>query len=99
MSEYILTKAEVQRVAKLARITLSQEELAKFQKQLSAVIGYASQMNEVNTDSVLPTAQVTGLKNTYREDSPQKDQSLNHRQALANAPDQQDGYFKVKPVL
>lgn len=63
-----LTKQEVQHVAILARIALSEADVEKFQTQLSGILDYISQLNEVKTDDVAPTAQVTGLTNVTRED-------------------------------
>lgn len=63
-----LTKQQVQHVAKLARLGLTDAEVAKFQTQLSGILDYVEQLNEVNTDGVPPTAQVTGLLNVTRED-------------------------------
>ena len=63
-----LTKQQVQHVATLARIGLTDAEVTKFQTQLSGILDYVEQLNEVNTDGVEPTAQVTGLTNVTRED-------------------------------
>lgn len=63
-----LTKDQVKHVAKLARLGLTEVEVEKFQTQLSGILYYVEQLNEVNTDKVLPTAQVTGLANVMRED-------------------------------
>jgi aspartyl-tRNA(Asn)/glutamyl-tRNA(Gln) amidotransferase subunit C len=63
-----LTKQQVQHVATLARIGLTPAEVTKFQTQLSGILDYVEQLNEVNTDGVEPTAQVTGLTNVTRED-------------------------------
>jgi len=63
-----LTKEQVKHVAKLARLGLTDQEVEKFQTELSGILDYVEQLNEVNTDKVLPTAQVTGLSNVMRED-------------------------------
>lgn len=63
-----LTKDQVRHVAKLARLGLTPQEVEKFQTQLSGILDYVEQLNEVNTDGVEPTAQVTGLVNVMRED-------------------------------
>lgn len=67
-----LTKEQVEHIAKLARLKLSEAEIAKFQTQLSGILDYVEQLNEVGTDNVEPTAQVTGLTNVTREDKPEK---------------------------
>ncbi len=63
-----LTKEQVQHVAKLARLGLSDKEVEKLQTQLSGILDYVDMLNEVDTEGVLPTAQVTGLKNVTRKD-------------------------------
>lgn len=63
-----LTKDQVKHVAKLARLGLSEADTSKFQTQLSGILDYVEQLNEVKTDGVEPTAQVTGLVNVVRED-------------------------------
>lgn len=63
-----LSKEQVEHVAKLARLGLTPKEVLKFQTQMSGILNYVEQLNEVNTDGVEPTAQVTGLTNIMRED-------------------------------
>ncbi|HCW32458.1 MAG: glutamyl-tRNA amidotransferase subunit C, aspartyl-tRNA(Asn)/glutamyl-tRNA (Gln) amidotransferase subunit C [Candidatus Peregrinibacteria bacterium GW2011_GWE2_39_6] len=63
-----LSGDQVRHVAKLARLALSEVEVVKFSKQLSAVLDYMAILNEVDTEGVAPTSQVTGLKNVDRVD-------------------------------
>lgn len=63
-----LTKEQVEHVAKLARLELSAAEVKKFQMQLSGILDYVEQLNEVSTEGIESTAQVTGLINVTRED-------------------------------
>lgn len=63
-----LTADEVRHIAKLARLKLSDEEVKKFTKEMDAILRYIEMLNEVNTENVEPTAQVTGLTNVFRED-------------------------------
>lgn len=63
-----LTRAQVQHIATLARLALTDAEVDKFTKQLTDILGYVAQLNEVDTEGVLPTSQVTGLKNVMRDD-------------------------------
>lgn len=65
-----LTKDQVKHVAALARLGLSDVETEKFQSQLSGILDYVEQLGKVDTEGVLPTAQVTGLLNVTREDVP-----------------------------
>lgn len=64
-----LNPAEVRHIAKLARLQLSDEEVAKFTTELTSIISYIDTLREVNTDGVEPTEQVTGLLNVTREDT------------------------------
>lgn len=93
-----ISKEEVKHIADLARLELSEEEISKFQKELSSILEYVSQLSEVDTEKVEPTFQTTGLENVFREDKVE-DHELSQKEALKNAPDKKDGYFKVKPVF
>lgn len=64
-----LTPEQVRHVAKLARLRLSDAEVEKFSGQLSAILDYVAILNEVDTEGVQPTSQVTGLENVTREDA------------------------------
>lgn len=97
MTQKQISKNEVKHIAKLANIGLSNQELEKFQKQLSGILEYVDQLNELDTKKVKPTFQVTGLKNIWREDLVKP--SLTQKEALQNAPQQENGYFKVKKVM
>jgi aspartyl-tRNA(Asn)/glutamyl-tRNA(Gln) amidotransferase subunit C len=63
-----LTKEQVEHIAKLARLSLTPAEAEKMAKELSSILQYIEMLNEVPTDSVKPTAQVTGLSTVLRED-------------------------------
>ena len=69
-----LTPEQVRHVAKLARLRLSDAEVDKFSGQLSAILEYVAILNEVDTEGVEPTSQVTGLQNVTREDVVRKNQ-------------------------
>jgi len=92
-----LTKKEVEHVAKLARLHLTEKEKAKFQKQLSSILDYISQLNQVDTKKVEPIAQITGLFNIFRKD--EVEPGMPREKMLKNAPDKKDGFLKVKAVL
>lgn len=95
----LLTREEVLHVAKLAQLELTEEEVSKFQKQLSEVLDYVGQLQSVDTDGVPETSQVTGLENVSREDKVDLDHCLSAQEALANAPQTKNGYIKVKAVM
>jgi aspartyl-tRNA(Asn)/glutamyl-tRNA(Gln) amidotransferase subunit C len=92
-----LTKAQVLHIAQLANLKLSKSEVKKFQKQLSDVLGYVDILNELKTDKVKPTAQVTGLTNVMRPDEIKK--GLSQKQALSGSKSKHKGYFKVKAIF
>ena len=93
----LLTKEEVQKIAQLCKIQLTEQEVEKFQKELSTVLEYASELQKVNTDGVEPISQVTGLENVLRED---KSRQSEYRDAIiANFPDKKDSFLKIKNIL
>lgn len=66
-----LSEEQVRHIAKLARLRLTEEEVRKYSVELSGIFGYIEILNELKTDDVAPTAQVTGLENVLREDTVQ----------------------------
>lgn len=92
-----LTQDEVRHVAELAKLRLSEAEIEQYTGQLSAILDYAERLQEVDTSSVPPTPYVLPLANVMREDIPAP--SLSNDAALANAPDQEDGFFRVRAVF
>ncbi|MBU4350896.1 Asp-tRNA(Asn)/Glu-tRNA(Gln) amidotransferase subunit GatC [Candidatus Parcubacteria bacterium] len=92
-----LTKSQVEYVAKLAHIGLTEKEIKEFKDQLSAILDFVSKLQEVDTDQIKPLSQTTGLENVFRQDVVKP--SFNQKQALANAPDQYNGYFKTKSIF
>ncbi len=88
---------EVKHVANLARLAITEEEAEKFTKQLDAIITFAEQLNELDTENVEPTSHVLEIKNVLREDIPQK--GLPQEDVLKNAPEEKDGQFKVPSIL
>lgn len=96
-----ITKDDVRRVAQLARMKLSEAEVAKFELQLGGILNYVSQLNEVNTDGIEPTAQVTGLTNVTRKDDPAAGLGVAPDALLACSPtmDQTSHSLKVPNVF
>lgn len=92
----LITIKDVEHVAKLARLELSEEEKIKFASQLSSVIEYMNQLNEVDTTGVEPMAHPYPLGNVMREDKAQY--CVSKKDLLSNAPDEEDGYFKVPKI-
>lgn len=92
-----LTSQEVQKIASLARLSLTSDEVALFQTQLSDVLTYMEQLNGVDTNSVEITAQVTGLENVLRDDRA-SDSGLQQR-LIEGAPQHDGRSLKVKEVF
>jgi aspartyl-tRNA(Asn)/glutamyl-tRNA(Gln) amidotransferase subunit C len=92
-----LTREQVQHVAELAKLKLTDAEVDLFQEQLSAILAYADRLDELDTESIPPTAGVLSLRNVMRPDEPRP--SFPREVMLANAPDAEDGFIKVKVVL
>ncbi|MCT8136673.1 Asp-tRNA(Asn)/Glu-tRNA(Gln) amidotransferase subunit GatC [Anaerobacillus sp. CMMVII] len=92
-----ITKDQVKHVAHLARLSVSEEEVELFTEQLDAIIGFAEQLNELDTTGVEPTTHVLDVKNVLRDDVVKE--SLKREDALKNAPDQLDGQVKVPSIL
>ncbi|WP_027410409.1 Asp-tRNA(Asn)/Glu-tRNA(Gln) amidotransferase subunit GatC [Anoxybacteroides tepidamans] len=88
---------QVKHVAHLARLAITEEEAEMFTKQLDAIITFAEQLNELDTENVPPTSHVLNMKNVMREDVPA--QGLPLEEVLKNAPDQRDGQFRVPAIL
>ncbi len=94
-----LSKDEVKHIAELARLDLSEEEVVRYQGELSRILDYISQLEEVNADGVEPTAQVTGLVNRLREDVAVSSDAATRQRLLDAAPERDGDYIKVKAVF
>jgi aspartyl-tRNA(Asn)/glutamyl-tRNA(Gln) amidotransferase subunit C len=92
-----ISREEVEHVALLARLGLSDAELRTLADQLSAILDHMRVINQLDTSDIPPTAQVIPLRNVMRPDEPRP--SLPVADVLQNAPDQDGGYFRVPPVL
>ena len=94
-----LTKQQTLHIAKLAKLDLTENEVDKFSKQLSSVLDYISQLEEVNTKNVEPTAQTTGLTNILREDEIKPENCLTQDEALSGTENVKNGFFEVPAIL
>lgn len=92
-----LSLDEVRHVAELAKLALSDEEVAAYAVQLSAILAYAEQVQEVDTSRVPPTPYLLSLVNIMAADTVQP--SLSNAAAIANAPDNDEGYFRVRAIF
>lgn len=94
-----LTNEDVKKVATLAQLPLTREEISTLKPQLSEIIEYVEQLNEVNTENIDPTSQTTRLINVFREDVVDPTRVLNSEEALSNTHDKHNNYFVVDLIL
>lgn len=92
-----ITKDHVLRTADLARIAISEEEAQMYSSQINSILSYANKINELNTDGVVPTTHGIVSGNVLREDKPER--LITQEEALKNAPETEDGQFKVPAVF
>jgi aspartyl-tRNA(Asn)/glutamyl-tRNA(Gln) amidotransferase subunit C len=92
-----LTREEVLHIARLARVGLSEEDVARFQEQLSEILDHFDVLRQVDTESVLPTSHTLDLQNVTSPD--QVRDSFPRKEVLANAPLPEEGFFRVRAVL
>lgn len=92
----MITVQDVEHVAKLARLELSEEEKEKFTKQLGDVLKYVEQMNEIDTTGVKPMAHAFDVVNVMRDDVVMHEQTK--EELMANAPEEENGFFRVPKI-
>jgi aspartyl-tRNA(Asn)/glutamyl-tRNA(Gln) amidotransferase subunit C len=92
-----ISKEDVEHIARLARLEVTEVERDTFARQLSAIVAYMDQLNSLDTVGVEPTATVLPAENVFREDEVKE--SLPLEKALGNAPDQADGFFRVPRII
>ena len=92
----MITVKDVEHVAKLARLELTEEEKELYTKQLGDVLKYVDQMNEVDTSDVKPMTQVIDFVNVMREDEPH--QEISKVALMSNAQEEENGFFKVPKI-
>lgn len=92
----MITIKDVEHVAKLARLELSEEEKVKFSKQLGDILKYVEQMNQVDTEGVEPMSHAIPMVNVMREDAVVSENTK--EELMANAPLKEDGFFRVPKI-
>jgi aspartyl-tRNA(Asn)/glutamyl-tRNA(Gln) amidotransferase subunit C len=92
-----ITKDEVLYVADLARLDLDEASIDKFAGQIGTILDYVDKLNEVDTRGIRPTSHAISLTNAFRED--EQKEHLERDQALANAPQQEEGAFVVPKII
>ena len=91
-----ISKDEVLHVARLARLELTDDEVVKFQEQLSAILEAVSKVSELDLGDIPPTAHPLEIENAWAEDEPRPCLPLD--EVFANAPDRDEDYFRVPPA-
>lgn len=91
-------KIDIKKIAQLSNLTLSETEEKKLGGQLDEIVDYIEQLNELDTKDIEPTAQVTGLTNSLREDSDSRP-SLSQEDAIKNSKTTHNGMFRVDQIL
>jgi len=92
-----ITMKQVEHVARLARLELTDEEKERMRAQLDSILSYIDKLNELDTSAVEPTSHVLPMMNVFRDDEVRP--SLSQEEVLANAPDRQDLFFRVPRIL
>lgn len=92
-----LTREQVQHVALLSRLALTDEQTDKIAHQLDAILGYIEKLNELDTTGVEPLSHPLKLQNVLRDDKLAP--SLDREEALKNAPKQRQGFFEVPRII
>ena len=89
--------ADVEKIAGLSRLAMTGEELETYSAQLAGILEYVNKLNEAATEGVPPTSHVLELSNVTRPDSASP--CLPNEEALANAPDPKDGFYRVPKII
>ena len=92
-----VTRDDVKKVAELAKLKISEEEIDKFTVQFNEILKYFNKLNELDTENVEPTSHVLDLKNVFREDMVKE--SLDREEVLKNAPVTDGEHIKVPKVI
>ncbi|MDD5464241.1 MAG: Asp-tRNA(Asn)/Glu-tRNA(Gln) amidotransferase subunit GatC [Candidatus Moranbacteria bacterium] len=95
----MLTKEEIKNVATLARIGVSEQDVEKYQHDLSEILDYFKKLDEVDVTGVEPIGHITGMQNTFRSDENFDFGELGKEEIMKNVPEVKEGFIKVKSVL
>jgi len=95
----MITSKDLTHIGWLARLELNEEDKEEYAPKLNSVLDYFSELDEVDTKGVEPTYHVLALSNVFREDEVNSKSSLDQDEALSNAPNKQDGFFKAPRMM
>ena len=91
----MITRKEVEHIAKLAKLELSDDEISKFEKELNLILEHFHKLNKVDTNKIEPSFHPLNIKNIFRKDSARK----SIEDALKIAPQKERNHFKIPPIL
>lgn len=92
-----ISREQVEHVARLARLALSEQEIDTLTGDMDAILGYVDKLNELDTDHIVPTAHAVPMENAFRADAARP--SIGTDKALRNAPEASDSCFLVPKVI
>ncbi len=92
-----ITREQIEHVARLARLELTEQEKEMFTGQMDAILAYVDKLNELDTSDIVPTSHAVPMENAFREDVVAE--SFETDRALLNAPDRADNFFRVPKVI
>jgi aspartyl-tRNA(Asn)/glutamyl-tRNA(Gln) amidotransferase subunit C len=92
-----INQQDVEHVARLARLSLNPDDLKTMTVQMDAILGYVDKLNELDTSGIEPMAHAVPMSNAFRED--EITEPIGVEQALQNAPQRNDNYFKVPKII
>lgn len=95
--EQMISRADAEHVARLANLRFSEEEMTDCMEKLGSILAYMQELQKIDTRDVAPTTHVLPLVNVFRADEP--GETLPRARALANAPAQENGSFKVPRII
>jgi aspartyl-tRNA(Asn)/glutamyl-tRNA(Gln) amidotransferase subunit C len=94
-----LTKTDIAHIAKLANLPVSESQAERLVKELDVTVSYVSKLQDLNTENVVETSQVTGMENVLREDRIDENRRFTQAEALSNAKRVHKGFFVVDAVF
>jgi len=93
----MIDRSQVEHIARLARLSISEEDKEALAQHLSAILGYMEKLNSLDTEGIEPTSHVLDIANVFRDDDPIP--SLRPDDALSNAPERSGNFFKVPRII
>lgn len=95
----MISKEEVEKIAKLARLGLKDEEIQKIQKDLSSILDYFEKLKKVDTSKIQPTTQSILMENVERKDAVENQTEETKKNLIESTPEKEKNYIKVKSIL